>query len=148
VTFIGSTLPTSLIGYNLVFDSGNIHVEPNSSPVTITVSGNQTFGCQNGGQPYFDFTSDSNIVMNNPNLGFVTSVGQYANVGTYLGTISLDGLSQGNYSNVNLIFNDSGFTVNRAKITISAYGTSIYGDDIATPHYIANQTIYDGRQVL
>ncbi|MDR0533750.1 MAG: filamentous hemagglutinin N-terminal domain-containing protein [Verrucomicrobiales bacterium] len=145
VSFIGSTLPTSLIGYNLVFNSGNIHVEPNSSEITVSVSGNQSFGYIGSGQHFVVDPSSSQIILDDPNLGFVTTVGQYANVGTYLGTISLNATSQANYSNVHLIVNDSGYTVNRAQITVSAYGTSIYGDAVNNPQFTSGQSVYDSN---
>jgi filamentous hemagglutinin family protein len=157
VSFIGSTEPTSLIGYNLVFASGNIQVNPNPSAVTINVSGSQNFGYIGAG-PTFAFT-DTGVLMSDPNFNptFSTTVGQFASVNRngggavspYSGTISLNLGSVSNYSNVTITTVDNGFTVNPAPLAVSASGTSIYGDAIATPLITSSSptggggTIYD-----
>jgi hypothetical protein len=156
VTFISSTLPTSLIGYNLVFASGNIDVTPNSSPVTINVSGSQFFAYIGGG-PIFNFSATGSVA-GDPNFDptFSTTVGKFTNVNhdgmgnviPYSGTISLNAASLSNYSNITVTTVDNGFTVNPAALTVTAGGTSIYGDSIATPTITSNSptgsgTIYD-----
>ena len=157
VTFIGSTVPTSLIGYRLVFASGNITAQPNSSTtVNIYVSGSQYFGYIGGGAT-FSYT-DTGIVSGDPNFNptFTTSVGQFANVNRdgggavipYMGTIGLVAASVANYTNLVIHTNDQGFTVLPAALTVTGTGTSIYGNAIATPTLTSNSsstagTVYD-----
>jgi filamentous hemagglutinin family protein len=162
VSFITTTLPTSLIGYTLNFVSGSIVVGVNTSDaVTLAVSGYQYFGYIGGG-PNFTETlvsesQPSMPVANDPNFHptFTTSVGQFANVNwvggvntNYNNTISLLASSVSNYSNVTFTVNDNGFLVKPANLTVTASGTSIYGETIATPSLTSNSTsaagtIYD-----
>jgi filamentous hemagglutinin family protein len=141
VNFISSTIPTSLIGYNVVFRPGSLIVGVNTSPTVITfdVSGSQHFGYIGGG-PAYSITNVTGTVLGDPNFHptFTTTVGQYFNVytsggalETYMNTISLVPASVSNYSTAPT-FTDLGFTIIPASITVSGSGTSIYGEPIAT----------------
>ncbi len=154
VTFTSSTLPTSLIGYNLVFAPGSIVVGANTTDVvTIVVSGSQHFAYMGGGATFnVSSITDSDglgTVANDPNFHptFTTTVGQFTNVGSYSSTISLNPASITNYTQV-FTTTDMGFTVIPANLTVSATGTSIYGDSIVIPSLSSTSptsagTIYD-----
>ena len=156
VTFSGSTLPASLIGYALVFNPGNITIVQNTSAVTLTVDGSQPFGYIGGG-PTFNYTAAGSVA-GDPNFNptFNTTVGQYANVARngggavipYLNTINFNPASLANYTNVTITTVDNGFTVTPAALTVSATGTSIYGNTISTPTLTGSSaaptgTVYD-----
>ena len=156
VTFTGSTLPTSLIGYNLVFTPGNITVTQNTSNVDLTVSGAQPFGYIGGGST-FAYTANG-AVAGDPNFNptFNTTIGQFANVNRngggavipYLNTINFNPASLSNYANITITTIDQGFTVTPAALTVSATGTSIYGNTVAAPTLTGSSaapagTIYD-----
>ena len=144
VNFITSTEPSSLIGYNLVFKSGNILVTPSTQTVTIDVSGNKNFGTADTQSDYTDMVTGG--VAGDPNFNpqFATTVGQFTNVGTYNNTISVTPASVSNYQDVVINLVDGGYTVHAAPITISATGTSIYGENPPNPTLTSTGTIYSG----
>jgi hypothetical protein len=124
---------------NYVMDSLELHASVVPAPLTVHVTGSQTYG---GADQTFSATYDGFVNGQDPTalsgtLNCTTTTPVSAPAGSYpAGSISCSGLSSPNYA---ITYEDDGYTVNPAPLLIQPRPTTIeYGGTVPTiqPRYV------------